>query len=72
MLQLIKSATIPDVKLPYCVTIMFEGDGKQLRKELVTRYDQSDFSCQISSYTSIATINFRNEIDAADFLMRVE
>lgn len=71
MLQLIKSVTIPDVKLPYCVTIMFEGDGKHLRKELVTRYDQSDFSCQISSYTSIATINFRNELDAADFLMRI-
>lgn len=70
-MRLVKSITIPDVKLPYCVVVSFDGDGKYLRKELVARYDQSDISCQIERYTSIATINFRNEIDAADFLMRI-
>jgi hypothetical protein len=70
-MELIKTITIPDVKLPYCVVVMFDGDGKYLRKDLVARYDQSDISCQIENYTSIATINFRNEVDAADFLMRI-
>ena len=71
-MQLIRTTTIPNVKLPYCVVVMFEPDGgKQLRKDLVARYNQSDISCQIEQYTSIATINFRNELDAADFLMRI-
>lgn len=70
-MELVKTITIPDVKLPYCVVVMFDGDGKHLRKDLVARYNQSDISCQIENYTSIATINFRNEIDAADFLMRI-
>ena len=70
-MELVKTITIPDVKLPHCVVVMFDGDGKNLRKELVARYNQSDISCQISRYTSIATINFCNELDAADFLMRI-
>ena len=70
-MELVKSLTIPDVKLPYCVVVMFDGDGSQFRKELVTRYRPGDISCQIERYTSLATINFRNEIDAADFLMRI-
>lgn len=70
-MELVASRTISNVKLPYCVVIMFEGDSKHLRKELVARYNQSDISCQIERYTSIATINFRNEMDAADFLMRI-
>lgn len=70
-MELVKTITIPDVKLPYCVIVMFDGDGKHLRKDLVARYAQSDISCQIENYTSIATINFRNEVDAADFLMRI-
>ena len=70
-MELVKSLTIPDVKLPYCVVVMFDGDGSQFRKELVTRYSPGDISCQIERYTSLATINFRNEIDAADFLMRI-
>ena len=48
---------------------MFDGDGKNLRKELVLD-DERHFPSD-SRYTSIATINFRNELDAADFLMRI-
>ena len=70
MFRLVKSLTIKDVKLPYSIIVSF-GDGKELRKHLVSRYSQGDFSCQIERYTSIATINFRNERDAADFLMRL-
>lgn len=70
-MELVTSKTIADVKLPYCVVISFDGDSKYLRKELVARYNQSDISCQIERYTSIATINFRNEMDAADFLLRI-
>lgn len=71
MMELVKSLTIPNVNLPYCVVVMFDGDGKKFRQELVTRYKSSDISCQIERYTSLATINFRNELDAADFLMRI-
>ena len=70
-LSLVKSSTNKEVKLPYSVVISFSGDGKQLRKELVSRYIQGDFSCHLERYTSIATIHFRNEVDAADFLMRL-
>jgi hypothetical protein len=69
-LTIVSSKTFKNVKLPYCITVSFDGDGKQLRNELVSRYDQGDFSCQIERYTSMAIINFRNEQDAADFLMR--
>ena len=70
-MQLVKTITIPNVKLPYSVVISFDGDGNQLRKELVSRYVRGDFSCYLERYTSIATIHFRNEMDAADFLMRI-
>ena len=43
---------------------------KQFRKDLTERYSQKDISCHIDNYTCIATINFRNENDCADFLMR--
>jgi hypothetical protein len=70
MLRLVKSLTVKDVGLPYSIIVSF-GDDKELRKQLVSRYLQGDFSCQVERYTSIATINFRNEMDAADFLMRL-
>ena len=70
-ISLVNSQTHQNVKRPYAVLVMFDGDGKELRKELVSRYNQGDFSCHIERYTSIATINFRNEFDAADFLMRI-
>ena len=43
---------------------------KQFRKDLSTRYEQKDISCHIDNYTRVATINFRNSKDCADFLMR--
>jgi hypothetical protein len=43
---------------------------RKFRKDLVKRYAQKDISCHIDNYTRIATINFRNEEDCADFLMR--
>jgi hypothetical protein len=70
-LNLVKTLTDNTVKLPYSVVVSFDGDGKQLRKELVSRYVQGDFSCYLERYTSMATIHFRNEMDAADFLMRI-
>jgi hypothetical protein len=51
--------------------VSFDGEGKELRKDLVSRYSQGDFSCHVERYTSMATIHFRNELDAADFLMRI-
>ena len=69
-LTIVSSKTIKNVKLPYCVTVSLDGDGKLLRSELVSRYNQRDFSCLIQKYQGIAIINFRNEEDAADFLMR--
>jgi hypothetical protein len=70
-LTIVSSKTYKDVKLPYCITVAFDGDSKQLRSELVSRYNQGDFSCLIERYKSLAIINFRKEEDAADFLMRV-
>lgn len=70
-LNLVKAATDNTVKLPYSVIVTFGGDPKDLRKELVSRYTQGDFSCHLERYTSIATIHFRNQMDAADFLMRI-
>ena len=70
-LSLVKTVTNNGVKLPYSVVVQFDGDGKQLRKDLVSRYSQGDFSCHVERYTSMATIHFRNELDAADFLMRI-
>jgi hypothetical protein len=69
-INLIKSSTIKNVKLPYTVVVMYDTDV-DLRNELVSRYESRDFSCHIDKYISTATINFRNEIDAADFLMRL-
>jgi len=70
-LSLIKTATDDKVKLPYTVVVSFAGEGRGLRKDLVSRYSQGDFSCHVERYISTATIHFRNEIDAADFLMRI-
>lgn len=70
-MELVASKIISNVKLPYCVVVSFDDDGKAVRTNLVGRYNQRDFSCQIERYTSIATIHFRNELDAADFLMRI-
>ena len=69
-INLIKSSTIKNVKLPYTVVVMYDTDV-DLRNELVSRYESRDFSCHINKYISTATINFRNQIDAADFLMRL-
>ena len=70
-LSLVKSSTDTSVKLQYMVMVSFDGEGKELRKDLVSRYSQGDFSCHVERYTSMATIHFRNELDAADFLMRI-
>lgn len=70
--KLVRFSTNAQVQLPYMVLLSFDGDGKELRKELVSRYFKGDFSCQIERYTSTAIINFRNEYDVADFLMRLE
>jgi hypothetical protein len=70
-LSLVKSSTDTSVKLPYMVMVSFDGEGKELRKDLVSRYNQGDFSCHVERYTSMATIHFRHELDAADFLMRI-
>ena len=51
---------------------MYDGaSDTELGNDLVSRYESRDFSCHIDKYISTATINFRNEIDAADFLMRL-
>ena len=71
-LSLVKSLTIDNVKLPYAVVVIYDnGSDKELRKQLIERYNPKDFSCNINSYISTATVHFRNEVDAADFLMRV-
>jgi hypothetical protein len=71
-IKLVKSLTIKNVKLPYTVVVIYDGTSDMiLRNELVSRYESRDFSCHIDKYISTATINFRNEIDAADFLMRL-
>ncbi|MDA9993170.1 hypothetical protein N9E09_00705 [bacterium] len=71
-MKLVKSLTIKNVKLPYTVVVIYDGTSDMiLRNELVSRYESRDFSCHIDKYISTATINFRNEIDAADFLMRL-
>jgi hypothetical protein len=71
-MKLVKSLMIKDVKLPYAVVVMYDGTSDvELRNDLVSRYESRDFSCHIDKYISTATINFRNEIDAADFLMRL-
>ncbi len=69
-INLVKSLVIENVKLPYTIVVMYDTDTN-LRNELVSRYESKDFSCHINKYISTATINFRNEIDAADFLMRL-
>lgn len=71
-IKLVKSLTIKNVKLPYTVVVVYDGTSDMvLRNELVSRYESRDFSCHVDKYISTATINFRNEIDAADFLMRL-
>ena len=71
-IKLVKSLTIKNVKLPYTVVVVYDGTSDMvLRNELVSRYESRDFSCHVDEYISTATINFRNEIDAADFLMRL-
>ena len=71
-LKLVKSLTIKDVKLPYTVVVIYDNESdNDLRNDLVSRYESRDFSCHVNKYISTATINFRNEIDAADFLMRL-
>ena len=71
-IKLVKSLTIENVKLPYAVVVVYDDASDiALRNELVSRYKLRDFSCHVDRYISTATINFRNEIDAADFLMRL-
>ena len=71
-IKLVRSLTTKDVKLPYALLVMYDGaSDTELRNDLVSRYESRDFSCHIDKYISTATINFRNEIDAADFLMRL-
>ena len=49
------------------MVVSLDDDGKAVRTNLVGRYNQRDFSCQIERYTSIATIHFRNELDVQIF-----
>ena len=49
-LSLIKTATDDKVKLPYTVVVSFAGEGRELRKDLVSRYSQGDFSCHVERY----------------------
>lgn len=72
-----KTKTNPGVGLPYSIVAQVipveecnNDIMKKFRKDLVKRYAQKDISCHIDNYTRIATINFRNEEDCADFLMR--
>ena len=81
-IDIVKTKTNPGVGLPYTVVaqILPESDTEELvnsndviklfRTDLSRRYSQQDISCHIDKYTEIATINFRNEQDCADFLMR--
>lgn len=68
---IIKTKTIDGVKLPYMVSLMLDGHADEFRTELVLRYERGDVSCHIDKYTQVATLSFRNEQDAADFIMRV-
>ena len=76
-IDIAKSSTIKDAKLPYFVVAQILPDDNQdlhvlnkFRKDLTSRYNQKDISCQIDNYTRVAKINFRNSEDAADFLRR--
>jgi len=70
-MKLIKYHTYDDVKFPYCCVVSYDGDGKDFRKELVSLFKQGYFSCTVERYTSTAIVNFREEEDAAHFLMKV-
>ncbi|MDC1446596.1 hypothetical protein N8344_01330 [bacterium] len=70
-MKLIRYTTYPKVKFPHCCIVSYDGDGKDFRKEIVSQYKQGHFSCTIERYTSTAIVHFREEEDAAHFLMRV-
>ena len=85
-IDIVKTKTNPGVGLPYSIvaqvgpveesnnaksSLFLNNDAmRKFRKDLVKRYAQKDITCHIDNYTRIATINFRNEQDCADFLMR--
>lgn len=76
-IDIAKTKTNPGVGLPYSIVAQVvpveESNNdimRKFRKDLVKRYSQKDISCHIDNYTRVATINFRNEEDCADFLMR--
>jgi len=69
--KLIRYTTYSKVKFPYCCVVSYDGDGKDFRKELVSLFKPGYFSCTVERYTSTAIVHFREEEDAAHFLMRV-
>ena len=71
-MKLIRYTTYPKVKFPHCCIVSYDGDGKDFRKELVSLFKPGYFSCTVERYTSTAVVNFREEQDAAHFLMKVD
>ena len=70
-MKLIRYHIYPQVKFPHCCVVSYDGDGKDFRKELVSLYKQGYFSCTIERYTSTAIVHFKDDMDAAHFLMKV-
>jgi len=71
-LELASSQIIEGVKLPYSISVFVAEDeytNRSFRRYISENFDKKDVSVRMEQQLNMATINFRNEVDAANFLM---
>lgn len=70
IVDIVTSQTIEGAALPYRIFAVIDyKDHKQFRKLMAQKYDYQDISIRMDKYLSSVYINFRNEVDAASFLL---